>query len=61
MFFDPMAFYLWKLASERHEGQGLAEYGMILVAASITVVVALFALTPRIEALFATVRSSIGG
>ena len=34
---------------------------MILVAASITVVVALFALAPRIEALFATVRSSLGG
>jgi len=56
-----LASALTQLRSQRREGQGLVEYGMILVAASITVVVALFALAPKIEVLFSTVRASIGG
>jgi len=45
----------------RREGQGLAEYGMILIVASIPVVVVLFALAPRIDAFFAAVRSGLPG
>jgi Flp pilus assembly pilin Flp len=47
--------------STRQEGQGLLEYGLILVTVSIAVVVALFALAPRINALFTTVGASLPG
>ena len=56
MFFDLLAYFL----ERREKAQGLAEYGMILCTASITAIVALFALAPKIEALFA-VRSSLPG
>jgi pilus assembly protein Flp/PilA len=43
----------------REEGQGLVEYGLILAGVSIAALVALFALGPRITALFTTVSASL--
>lgn len=44
---------------ERDEGQGLVEYGLILAGVSIAALVALFALGPRITALFNAVSASL--
>jgi len=44
---------------ERQEGQGLVEYGLILAGVSIAALVALFALGPRITALFNAVGDSL--
>ena len=44
---------------EREEGQGLVEYGLILAGVSIAALVALFALGPRISALFDAVSASL--
>jgi len=44
---------------EREEGQGLVEYGLILAGVSIAALVALFALGPKITALFTAVGSSL--
>jgi len=44
---------------EREEGQGLVEYGLILAGVSIAALVALFALGPRITALFTAVSASL--
>ncbi len=46
---------------ERQEGQGLVEYGLILAGVSIAALVALFALGPRVAALFNAVGTSLGG
>ena len=46
-------------AAPRAEGQGLLEYGLILVGVSITALVALFALGPRITNLFVVASASI--
>lgn len=43
----------------REEGQGLVEYGLILAGVSIAALVALFALGPRISALFDAVSASL--
>ena len=48
-----------ELRSARQAGQGLAEYGMILVWVSIFAIVALFALAPKINVFFETARSSL--
>jgi len=47
-------------ASAREEGQGLVEYGLILAGVSIAALVALFALGPKISALFTSVGASLG-
>ena len=44
---------------EKEEGQGLVEYGLILAGVSIAALVALFALGPRITALFNAVSGSL--
>ena len=44
---------------EKEEGQGLVEYGLILAGVSIAALVALFALGPRITALFNAVSQSL--
>ncbi len=44
---------------EKEEGQGLVEYGLILAGVSIAALVALFALGPRITALFNAVSASL--
>ena len=44
---------------EREEGQGLVEYGMVLLGISIAVLVALFALGPRLNDFYNTVGASL--
>jgi pilus assembly protein Flp/PilA len=44
---------------DREEGQGLVEYGMVLLGVAIAVLVALFALGPRLNDFFTVVGSSL--
>jgi pilus assembly protein Flp/PilA len=44
---------------EREEGQGLAEYGLILAGVALLAIVAIFALGPKIGALLNKVSSSM--
>jgi pilus assembly protein Flp/PilA len=44
---------------EREEGQGLAEYGLILAGVALLAIVAIFALGPKIGALLNKVSSSL--
>jgi Flp pilus assembly pilin Flp len=41
------------------EGQGMLEYGLIIVAVAIAVIVAIFALGPKIATLFSTAGASL--
>lgn len=61
MFFSRLASLISQSVPARKEGQGLLEYGLILVTVSIAVVVALFALAPRITALFNAIGASLPG
>jgi Flp pilus assembly pilin Flp len=61
MILERLARRLIARIPARREGQGLTEYGLILVGASIAVIVALFALAPRLSALFSAVSSSLPG
>jgi pilus assembly protein Flp/PilA len=46
--------------SERHEeGQGMVEYGLIIAAVALAVIVALFALGPKIGSMFSSVSTSM--
>jgi len=42
------------------EGQGLAEYGLILAGVAILAIVAIFALGPKIGSLLNRISSSLG-
>ena len=44
---------------DREEGQGLVEYAMILLAVAIAILVALFALGPRLNDFFNAVGASL--
>jgi len=44
----------------RDEGQGLAEYGLILAGVALLAIVAIFALGPKIGSLLNKVSSSMG-
>jgi Flp pilus assembly pilin Flp len=44
---------------EREEGQALVEYGMVLLAVAIAVLVAIFALGPRLNDFFNAVGASL--
>ena len=44
----------------RAEGQGLAEYGLILAGVALLAIVAIFALGPKIGSLLNRVSSSLG-
>ena len=45
--------------ADREEGQGMVEYGLIIAAVAIAVIVAVFALGPKIASMFETAGSSI--
>ena len=47
-----------RLASHE-EGQGMVEYGLIIAAVAIAVIVALFALGPKIASLFSSTAASL--
>ena len=44
---------------ERERGQGMVEYGLIIAAVAIAVIVALFLLGPRIAAMFSQAAASL--
>ena len=43
----------------REEGQGMVEYGLIIAAVAIAVIIAVFALGPKIASMFDTAGSSL--
>lgn len=43
----------------RQYGQGMVEYGLIIAAIAIAVIIALFALGPKIAAMFSSVATSL--
>ena len=46
--------------SSRDEGQGMVEYGLIIAAVAIAVIIAIFALGPKIASMFSTAGASLG-
>jgi pilus assembly protein Flp/PilA len=44
---------------EREHGQGMVEYGLIIAAVAIAVIVALFALGPKIGSMFSSTGTSV--
>jgi len=47
------------LPAEKEEGQGMAEYGLILAGVALLAIVAVFALGPKVGALLNKVGSSL--
>jgi pilus assembly protein Flp/PilA len=45
--------------ANRERGQGMVEYGLIIAAIAIAVIVALFALGPKIGSLFSSTSASL--
>jgi len=43
----------------REEGQGMVEYGLIIAAVAIAVIIAVFALGPKIASMFQSAGSSL--
>jgi pilus assembly protein Flp/PilA len=43
----------------RERGQGMVEYGLIIAAVAIAVIIALFALGPKIGSMFSSVSTSL--
>ena len=56
-----MALYasLQARLADREEGQGMVEYGLIIAAVAIAVIIAIFALGPKIASMFDTAGSSL--
>jgi pilus assembly protein Flp/PilA len=56
-----MALYasLQARLADHEEGQGMVEYGLIIAAVAIAVIVAVFALGPKIASMFQTAGSSL--
>ena len=46
--------------ASREEGQGMVEYGLIIAAVAIAVIIAIFALGPKIASMFSTAGASLG-
>ena len=44
---------------ERERGQGMVEYGLIIAAVAIAVIIALFALGPKIGSMFSSTAASL--
>jgi Flp pilus assembly pilin Flp len=45
--------------ARREEGQGMVEYGLIIAAVAIAVIIAIFALGPKIASMFSTAGASL--
>src|SRR3954466_11572259 len=50
---------LFALRTEPEEGQGMVEYGLIIAAVAIAVIIAIFALGPKIASMFSTAGNSL--
>jgi pilus assembly protein Flp/PilA len=44
---------------DREHGQGMVEYGLIIAAVAIAVIIALFALGPKIGSMFSSTAASL--
>jgi pilus assembly protein Flp/PilA len=44
---------------DRERGQGMVEYGLIIAAVAIAVIIALFALGPKIGSMFSSTAASL--
>jgi pilus assembly protein Flp/PilA len=55
----PILYALWNLVERDEEGQGLAEYALILALIAIVAIVALIFLGGQISRILSTVGSSI--
>jgi pilus assembly protein Flp/PilA len=44
---------------KREPGQGMVEYGLIIAAVAIAVIIALFALGPKIGSMFSSTAASL--
>jgi pilus assembly protein Flp/PilA len=51
--------FLQTRASQREHGQGMVEYGLIIAAVAIAVIIALFALGPKIGSMFSSTAASL--
>ena len=56
-----MALYasLQARLADHEEGQGMVEYGLIIAAVAIAVIIAVFALGPKIASMFETAGASL--
>jgi pilus assembly protein Flp/PilA len=45
--------------TQREHGQGMVEYGLIIAAIAIAVIIALFALGPKIGSMFSSTAASL--
>jgi len=59
MMFRRLVSPWWGWVPEREEGQGLVEYAMVLLGVGIAVLVALFALGPRLNDFYNAVGASL--
>lgn len=59
MMLRRMIWFVRDCVPEREEGQALVEYGMVLLGVSIAVLVALFALGPRLNDFYNAVGASL--
>src|SRR4051812_43015153 len=50
---------LLALRTEPEEGQGMVEYGLIIAAVAIAVIIAIFALGPKIASMFSSAGASL--
>jgi len=50
---------LTRRVQRTEEGQGMVEYGLIIAAVAIAVIVALFALGPKIGSMFSSTAASL--
>jgi len=50
---------LLALRAEPEEGQGMVEYALIIAAVAIAVIIAIFALGPRIASMFSSAGASL--
>lgn len=50
---------LVRRSGRREEGQGMVEYGLIIAAIAIAVIIALFALGPKIGSIFSSTAASL--
>ncbi len=56
---EQVIFQLGEQLARRRYGQGMVEYGLIIAAVAIAVLVALFALGPQIASMFSSTAASL--
>lgn len=54
-----LLLFLQARTARRDQGQGMVEYGLIIAAVAIAVIIALFALGPKIGSMFSSAAASL--